>query len=310
MSGFRSTSPERGLEALPPYVYGTTRLGDVSIPRTERTAMARSVLERGLWLHTSDQYGDALAVLGEAIADLDHRPSTIVKIGGGTAEDVRAAARAHTRALGIDTITLGQLSPVEGLDNALVYGDRTVLDGLRALRADGLVGGFALEVFPWTSAAPLAALRAGHLDDLVDAVILYLNPLQRFATNALWDELVDRRMPLISMRTVAGNDVFALRDVPGAAWRPYLRDRAVEVAPLYERSGAGSWTEFCIRYALSQPGARSTVGSTLRADHLNALLDAANRPVAPLPEDIAGELDRLHRRWSNETDIHAEPWTM
>jgi hypothetical protein len=295
---------------LPPYIYGTTRLGDESIAREQRVAMARTVLNRGLWVHTSDQYGEALGVLGDAITGRADAPSTIVKIGGGTADDVRATIRANIAPLGIDGVTVGQLSPVSGLEHALVEGDAGVLDGLRALKEEGLVGRYVLELFPWTSEAPLAALRAGHLDDLVDGYILYINPLQRFASNAMWDELQTRGLPLISMRTVAGDDVHALRDVPGAAWRPYLQERAVEVAPIFDRSGVDSWVEFCVRFALGLPGVRSTVGSTARREHLEAYLEQTAGPIEPLPQDVVDELTALQRRWSDETDIHAEPWTM
>ncbi|WP_375388266.1 aldo/keto reductase [uncultured Amnibacterium sp.] len=298
------------LGGLPPYVYGTTRLGDESLPREQRLAMARTVLDAGLWIHTSDQYGDALQVLGEAIAEREEAPATIVKIGGGTADDVRSTILANIGPLGVDGVALGQLSPVSGLERSLAEGDARVLDGLRQLKSEGLVGRFVLEIFPWTSEAPLAALEAGHLDDLVDGFILYINPLQRFASNPLWDALQDRGSALISMRTVAGNDVRALRDVPGAAWRSYLRERAAEIAPIFGRSGVGDWAEFCVRFALGLPGVRSTVGSTSRREHLDAYLRLTRAAVPPLPQDVVDEILALHRRWSDETDVHAEPWTM
>ncbi len=307
MTGGTASLP---LADLPPFVYGTTRLGDEAIAREQRVALARTVLEKGLWVHTSDQYGGALGVLGDAIAERSDPPSTIVKIGGGTADDVRATILANIGPLGIDGVTIGQLSPVSGLEHALADGDAAVLDGLRALKGERLVGRYVLEVFPWTSAAPLAALRAGHLDDLIDGFILYINPLQRFASNALWDELQSRALPMISMRTVAGNDVHALRDVDGAAWRPYLQERAVEVAPIFDRSGVGSWVEFCVRFALGLPGVRSTVGSTARREHLEAYLEQTAGPIEPLPQDVVEEISALQRRWSDETDVHAEPWTM
>jgi hypothetical protein len=298
------------LADVPPYIYGTTRLGDETVPREQRVAMARAVLDHGLWVHTSDQYGGALGVLGDAIAERNDAPSTIVKIGGGTADDVRATINANIAPLGIDGVTIGQLSPVSGLEHALVDGDSTVLDGLRALKDEGLVGRYVLELFPWTSEAPLTALRAGHLDGLIDGYILYINPLQRFASNAMWDELRASDADLISMRTVAGNDVHALRDVPGAAWRPYLRDRAAEVAPIFDRSGVPTWGEFCVRFALGLPGVRSTVGSTLSRAHLDAYLERTAGPVEPLSQDVVDEISALQRRWSDETDVHAEPWTM
>ena len=169
------------------------------------------------------------------------------------------------------------------------------------------MGQFVLEVFPWTSDAPLRALRGGHLDGVVDAFIFYLNPLQRFATNELWDELVARNYTVIAMRTVAGGPVHRLRDVPGAAWQPYLQQRAVEVAPVFERSGIEDWTEFCVRFAHSFPNVIATVGSTSRAANLRALIDA---PDEPLAEEIVDELSMLQRRWSDDTDVLAEPWTM
>lgn len=299
-----------GLTGLPRYVYGTTRLGDEDLPREQRLAMARTVLDEGLWVHTSDQYGDALGILGEAIAERHGQPSTIVKIGGGTADDVRSTILTQIDRLGIDGVTLAQLSPVAGLERALVEGDAAVLGGLRDLKAEGLVGRYVLELFPWTSAAPLAALRAGHLDGLIDGYILYINPLQRFASNAMWDELQSRGADLVSMRTVAGNDVHVLRDVPGAAWQPYLQRRATEVAPIFDRSGVSSWVEFCVRFALGLPGVRSTVGSTARREHLDAYLTHTSGQVRPLPQDVVDEITALHRRWSDETDVHAEPWTM
>jgi len=97
----------------------------------------------------------------------------------------------------------------------------------------------------------LKALRAGYTEGIVDGFIFYLNPLQRFASNALWQEIVSRKQPIIAMRTVSGGPVHQLRDVPGFAWKHYLQERAVEVAPIFERSGIESWTEFCVRFAHS-----------------------------------------------------------
>jgi hypothetical protein len=100
-----------------------------------------------------------------------------------------------------------------------------------------------------------------------------------------------------------------LRDVPGAAWKEYLQQRAVEVAPIFERSGIKSWTEFCVRFAHSFPQVRATVGATSRPQNFKEFL-AAKDNLKPLPEDIVNEIMKLHRRWCDETDIHAEPWSM
>lgn len=299
----------RLLADLPPFVYGTTRLGHPDVPRDRQLAMARTAVDAGLWLHTSRQYDHALEVLGEVFAEQPDRvPPLVVKLGRGTTDDIRATIADHTGPLGIERIEIGQLNPVGALAETLVDGG-PALAGLRAILDDGLVGRYVLEIFPWTSAAPLAALRAGHLDGLVDGVITYLNPLQRFAANDLWDELLARDISIISMRTVAGAPIQVLRDVPGAAWRPYLQQRAAEVAPLVERSGITSWTEFCLRFVRSTPQVVATVGSASRPEHLAELLEQSSR-VEVLDPELVAELFALQRRWSDDVDVHAEPWSM
>jgi hypothetical protein len=143
----------------------------------------------------------------------------------------------------------------------------------------------------------------------VDGYIFYLNPLQRFASNELWDLLVQRNEPMIAMRTVAGGNIHKLRDVPGYAWKPYLQERAAEVAPIFERSGIPSWTEFCVRFAHSFSQVRATVGATSRLENLGEFLAAAQR-MGPLTADIIDDIVRLHYRWSDELDVKAEHWTM
>jgi hypothetical protein len=177
------------------------------------------------------------------------------------------------------------------------------------MKAEGLVRRFVVEVFPWTSEMSLRALQGGYTTGIVDGFILYLNPLQRFASNALWEELDRRRQPLVAMRTVAGGPVHRLRDEPGFAWRDYLRERATEVAPIFERSGIQSWTQFCVRFAHSFPQVRATVGASGRLENLEEFLRAAQE-IEPLPEEIVSEITRLHYRWSDELDIHAEQWSM
>jgi aryl-alcohol dehydrogenase-like predicted oxidoreductase len=302
-----SPGPGHPLADITPFVYGTTRLGHGDVPRDQRLQIARLAAGSGVWLHTSRQYDDALEVLGEVYAEGVAAPPTIYKLGGESIETIRDTISQNLDPLGLAAMTVGQLSPSGPFGAGLAEGSREILDGLHQIKADGLVGQFVMEVFPWTSDAPLRALRGGHLDDAVDAFIFYLNPLQRFATNELWDELVARNCTVIAMRTIAGGPVHRLRDVPGAAWKPYLQQRAVEVAPIFERSGIDDWTEFCVRFAHSFSNVIATVGSTSRAENLRALIDASNEP---LPDEIVDELSVLQRRWSDDTDVLAEPWTM
>lgn len=293
---------------LSPFIFGTTRLGHGDVPDERAREVARAARDAGVWFHTSRQYDDALEILGQVYdEDRSRLPPTIYKIGGKDADDVRRVIAQNLEPLKRSSMEIGQLSPTQGVGAGLV--DGSVVRELERIREEGLVERFVMEVFPWTSPTVLAALRRGHLDGLVEAYIFYLNPLQRFASNDLWDELRARRLPIIAMRTVAGGNVHRLRDVPGAAWRPYLQERAGQVAPIFERSGVAEWSEFCVRFAHSIPGVLATVGATSRPEGLAELLRHAQSP-RPLPSDIVEELFALQRLWSDEVDVQAEPWTM
>ncbi len=295
---------------LSKYIYGTTRLGDPSVAFDARVRMAREAMDTGVWFHTSHQYGDALSVLGKAFdEDRAHVPKVIIKIGNDSIDQLRASIETNLRPLGLSRVDIGQLCLGGPLAEDFANGGKCY-EGLARLQQEGLVGHYVVEVFPWTSAVPLRALRAGHADAIVGGVITYFNPLQRFASNELWDLMRARRVPVIAMRTVAGGDVHRLRDVPGAAWKAYLQERAVEIAPIFERSQVAHWSEFCVRFAHSWPDVRATVGASGRSQGLAEFIAASREPIAPLPEPILSEIAALQRRWSSETDVLAEPWSM
>jgi hypothetical protein len=298
------------LHGLSPYVYGTTRLGDSAIGFPERVRIARAAMDHGVWFHTSHQYGDALKVLRAAFdEDRAHVPRLIFKIGWNSVAEVRATVEKLTREVGIEHMDIGQLCLDGELAEDFAAGGASVR-ALHDLRAEGQVGRFVLQVFPWTSHVALAALRGGHARGLIDGFIFYLNPLQRFVLNPLWDLLLETRSPIIAMRTVAGGNVLDLRDVPGAAWKEYLRERAREVAPIFERSKVESWPEFCLRFVHGFDGVCASVGATSKLDRLAQLVEVAREPLAPLePADVAA-LEKLQRRWSDELDVHGTPGSM
>ncbi len=297
------------LTDLSPYIYGTTRLGEEKVPFDDRVSIARAAMEGVNWFHTSHTYGDALKVLRAAFdQDRTRVPRLIVKIGWNSMDEMRDVIHQNIDPLGLDRLELGQLCLSGSLAEEYANGGECY-ESFSRLKQDGLVRRFVLEVFPWTSDVALKALRAGYPEGIVDGYILYLNPLQRFASNELWDLLVERNEPLIAMRTVAGGNIHRLRDVPGYAWREYLQQRAVEVAPIFERSGIQSWTEFCVRFAHSFPQVRATVGATCHLENLNEFLAAAE-DIQPLPADIPNEIIQLQYRWSDEMDVKAEHWTM
>jgi len=297
------------LADLPPYIYGTTRLGDDQIPFDDRVRMALVAMDAGIWFHTSHTYGNALEVLRAAFDQARAKvPKLIIKIGWSSIAELRDVIRQNLEPLGVDSIELGQLCLGGELANDFARGGNCYKEFSR-LKQEGLVRRFVFEVFPWTSDAPLKALRGGYPEGIVDGYIFYLNPLQRFASNELWDLLKKRNEPIIALRTIGGGNVHRLRDVPGAAWKEYLQKRAVEVAPIFERSGVKSWTEFCVRFAHSFPQVRATVGATSRPENFKEFLAARNNHQ-PLPGDIVNDIVKLQYRWSDETDIHAEPWSM
>ena len=297
------------LNDLPPYVYGTTRLGDGNIPFEERVRTARAAMEGTTWFHTSHTYGNALEVLRAAFdEDRARVPKLIVKIGWQRTDELREVIHQNIDPLGLKGLELGQLCLSGELAEEYATGGRCY-EVFSELKREGLVNRFVLEVFPWSSDAALRALRGGYPEGIVDGYIFYLNPLQRFPSNELWDELVARNEPMIAMRTVSGGNVYSLRDIPGYAWKPYLQERAAQVAPIFERSGIQSWTEFCVRFAHSFPLVRATVGATSRIENLKEFL-ATTQNIEPLPTDIVDEIVQLQYRWSDEFDMKAELWSM
>ena len=298
------------LSDVSPYIYGTTRLGDDRIPFEERVKMAFTTMESGVWFHTSNQYNDALQVLRVAFDENRSMvPKLIIKIGGNSISELRHDIRMNLEPLGLKSMEIGQLCLGTGaLAHDFANGGKCYDEFLK-IKEEGLVNRFILEVFPWTSATALQALKGGYPTGIVDGYIYYLNPLQRFVSNELWELLSDRNEAQIALRTVAGGPVHRLRDVPGAAWKEYLQKRAAEVAPIFERSGVENWTEFCIRFAFSFKQIRATVGSTSHPENLNGYLNAVN-DIRPLPAGIVDEIVRLHYRWSEETDMKAPLWSM
>lgn len=297
------------LTDLPPYIYGTTRLGDEKIPFDERLSVARAAMQGVDWFHTSHTYGNALQVLRAAFdQDRARVPKLIVKIGWSRADELRDVIHQNIDPLGLEGMELGQLCLSGELAEDYANGGKCY-ELFSQIKQEGLVNRFVLEVFPWTSDVALKALRAGYPEGIVDGYIFYLNPLQRFASNELWHALVHRDEPVIAMRTVSGGNVHKLRDVPGYAWKEYLQQRATEIAPIFERSGIQSWTEFCVRFAHGFPQVRATVGATSRIENLEEFLTAAKK-IESLPRGIQDEMIELQYRWSDELDMKAEPWTM
>ncbi|HLO97209.1 MAG TPA: hypothetical protein VK171_01330 [Fimbriimonas sp.] len=295
------------LTDLSRYVYGTTRLGDDSIPFADRVVIAEKAMDAGVWFHSSHQYGNALEVLNAAFdSNRSKTPRMIFKIGWSSVDEIRGQIELQLNAVGKTHMDVGQLCAGGDIADHLINGGST-LAGLSQLKEEGLVGNFVLEVFPWTSHIALGALQSGNSIGLIDGYIFYLNPLQRFASNELWNLLMDRGDKIVAMRTVSGGDVMKLKDNTDApAW---LRERAQEVAPLFVESGIGTWSEFAARYSLGFTNVIATVGASSREAGLNEFLAATQDPK-PLDSGIVDKILEMQRRWSDDVDMKAEPWTM
>ena len=300
----QETAADR-LPGLTRYIYGTTRLGDGSLPFEDRVAVARAAIETGAALHTSHTYGDALQVLNAAFdRDRSHIPPFIVKIGWDSVAQVREIIGQNLEPLGLTHLPVGQLCS----GGALAAQYRTggpENDGLSQLKAEGLVGRFVQEIWPWNSDVAVDALRGGHNEGIVDGYIFYLNPLQRFASEELWTLLRERGESIVAMRTTCGGSLDRLRN----HGPEYLKSRAAQMAPVVERSGCASWPEFCVRFALGYPQVVSTVGATARIENLQELVSAVENAV-PLPADVQAEIEELQRGWYEQHDRFAEPWSM
>lgn len=297
----------RPLSDLSCYVYGTTRLGDESISFPDRVAIAREAIQAKLWIHTSHQYGDALNVIRAALdEDRTAVPAIIFKIGHSTSKEVEGQVMLQIEALNIGGMSIGQLCPSGPLAEDLCNGGPGVAE-LQTMKSKGLVGRFVMEAWPWTSDIAIRTILAGHADGLIEGYIFYLNPLQRFVTNKLWDLLLERDIPIVAMRTVAGGNVMQTLANPNAP--NYLKHRAGQIAPIFAQSGISSWTEFAARYSLGFAQVRATVGATARSANLSEFI-AATHQAKPLPDDLVKEILILQREWSDTHDQHAAPWSM
>ena len=295
------------LDDLSPFIYGTTRLGDASLPLADRVRTARAAMDVGIYFHTSHQYGDAFSPLRTAFdEDPAHVPPVIFKIGWSSLDEIRGQIKLNTEPLGLSKMAIGQLCLGGPMAEEFQTGG-PCYDGFRKMQDEGLVERFVVEVWPWNSEIVLDALRGGWPDGIISGYIFYLNPLQRFVSNELFDLLQEQNQSIVAMRTVAGGNVLRTRDNEKAP--DYLRKRAAQVAPLFERSGCATWPEFCLRYVFGIPQVRASVGSTSRIENLNEFLQAA-QSIAPLPSDIQSEMLQLQRTWADEHDRFAEPWSM
>jgi hypothetical protein len=277
------------------------------VPYDQRLAVAEEALKSGVWFHTSHTYGETLGVLREAQDAIGlPTPPAIFKIGWSSVEEIRKVIGENLNPLGASKMAVGQLCL--GGEVAEEFGTGACYEGLEAIRTEGLVDRYVLECWPWASKMPLEVMKSGLADDLLDGLIFYLNPLQRFVSDDLWDLIVEKQIPVVAMRTVCGGSLTGLIK-RGEEQPSYLTERAKAMVPIFEESECESWPEFCVRFALSFPFVRATVGSSSRQTAFHQLVELAEDPK-PLARDVVESVLTLHRKWAKEHDQFAEPWSM
>lgn len=290
-------SIRRALPALTPYTFGTMSLGHRVADFDRDVRVARVAMESGVWFHTSQEYagGGAFMVLRHAFDEARAQvPRMMFKIRCDRAETIRFDVHDALRRLGIERVDIAQLCR-DAHDHRAVVDDfiarGPMYETCRQLQAEGLVGHFVFEVFPGFADDALKAVE----HELFDACIFYYNPTQRFAPPATWEAMHRLSTPMLALRTL-GHVTRPPGEAAAALEAQGKTDAAAALGrlqPIYEQSGCASWVEFCVRFALSTPNVRTTIGGTADISHFHELRVAAEA-FEPLPEAVMAQVRALH----------------
>ncbi len=280
------------------FTFGCMSLGSSLPDLDEHIRIARAAMDADIWFHASPTYHRGFTYMVLRMAFDEERsqvPPMIIKIRCGSAKLLRFEVEDVLRRLNIDQIAVAQLVFTESGPQPLVD-DLTsggpMAQAMAQFREQGKVARFCPQCAVGTSAALLPLAQDGHFDGMV----LYLNPIQRDADDALWNWMREQGTSLWALRTLAG----ALGDAARYARRradqpddPKL-SIAAKVIPLVDAAGCGDWTEFCLRYAASVPGLMTSIGGTADMAHLERYLSAANA-AEPLPPKALEAIDAARR---------------
>lgn len=275
-----------GMNILPltPFTFGTGRVDDPANPA--HVAVAQTALEAGVSFHTSHAYADGrvLQVMQQALDNVACQPAVgIFKVDGRDPRLLQESVEANLLGTGLRRMEYAQLCG--NPDVALLRPGGAVREAMDRLRDEGTVGSWLMEVYWSFSPNALQVLEA----DLVDGFILYLNVVNREASNELWQALQQSGKPLVALRAVGGGErSFADTGVPTEA------EQVLE--SLMERSGCATRAEFRLRFLFSLLGVKSAVGATRDPDHLALFLKLAADPQ-PLASDIVQEIQQYHSIW-------------
>jgi aryl-alcohol dehydrogenase-like predicted oxidoreductase len=288
---------------LTPFTFGCMSLGnsdDIADVRAQ-IKVVRAAMDAGVSFHASREYacGGAFTIMRHAFDEDSARlPKLVLKIRCDNALLLKFDIEDALRRLNIGRIDVAQLvrakhdrRPV--VDDFLQGGEMWQV--CEKLRADGTVGAFAMEIFESFSPDAIRAVQAG----LFPAYIFYFSPGERQASNDLFDMLMERKEPILALRTLCGGILDPARI---ASIRQHNPDdgaiaRFQALQPIHEKSGAKSWVEFSISFLRSFPNVLTTIAGTSSEAHLHELLEAS-RTAKPMPAPLAAEILTLHRKWA------------
>lgn len=283
---FRGELPE-----LTNYTFGTGNINDTSNP--EHAKVARAAMDAGVWFHTSAEYGKGgvFEVLKSAFSENPSKtPHCIFKINGRDPDLFRESVTGAIAGTGVERVDIAQVCGRPSADD--LQPGRPLHDTMCELKEQGLVGSYILEFFRPSTADSIRAVA----DDLFDGYTYYYNVIDREVSNELYDLMQSKGSAVLGLRTVGG----------GTGSFGYAGDRSAimpamqkAIAGLCERSGCTSEIEFRIRFPLSAPNIRTTIGATTKLEHLDQYLRTLGS-FKPLAAEIVAEIQALHRQWFAE----------
>jgi len=285
--------------AKPPslFTFGCMSLGKDLARLNDHIHVARTAMDAGVWFHASPTYnrGFTYMVLRMAFDEARHQvPPMIVKIRCGTPRLLRFEVEDALGRMKLDRIDVAQLVFTETGGYKPVVEDFArggpIAQACDQLRQEGKVVQFCPQVDVESSPGFLP------ITEKFDGFLIYLNPLQRDADDAMWAHLQKKGTPLWALRTLAGAagepDRLELRRKETAPDSTHAK--AEKMVALSNEIGCKDWTEFCVRYAMTEPHLLTTIGGTGDLGHLNEFLSAASNPQ-PLPVDVMDQIDAIRR---------------
>jgi aryl-alcohol dehydrogenase-like predicted oxidoreductase len=288
---------------LTPFTFGCMSLGnsDELADIRAQIKVVRAAMDAGVSFHASREYagGGAFTIMRHAFdEDRSRLPKLILKIRCDNALLLKFDVEDALRRLGLAYIDVVQLvrarhdkRPV--VDDFIAQGE--MYQACLELQRDGKIGVCVMEIFESFSSDAVRAVQA----KLFPGYIFYFSPGERQASSELFDLLLARNEPILSLRTLCGGILDPARIAQVREKNP--DDGAIQrfeaLTPIYEKSGAKSWAEFSMSYLRSFKNLVTTIAGTGKMEHLDELL-AADKSAQPMPENLAGEISALHRAWA------------